>query len=474
MTNQHCDGPRPSEPLAPRPRLVAVEHVETSAGEAAEGLAAVLKIELAARDSVTLGELRQLVANETRKVCRARQIFVAELSRRGTPSISTVSSVATVDAQSFLIDGIRRLLTNLGRERGHVEPVTFALPAFCDPNGGLAETYPFREFAWLPLKDRRGRPFAGLLLARETPWQKDDLVVVERLAATFAHAWRELATASSFRPRRFHDARYALALPVAMLAVLAVPVPITALAPVEIVAREPFVVSAPIDGVIEEVLVEPSAAVKAGDVLVRYSDTGLRNRAVLAERDVRVAAAKLRQMTNLAFSDARGRHELGVAEAEHELKKAELDYARDLLAKTVLMAGRDGIAVFPDRRTLIGKPVVTGERIMEIATPGEVEARIDLAVPDAIALRSDSAVTLYLDVDPLQPWSAHVVRSDYRARPSDGDILAFRTFAALDAGDRPPPRLGLRGTAQVYGDRMPLGLTLLRRPISAFRQWAGL
>ena len=64
--------------------------------------------------------------------------------------------------------------------------------------------------------------------------------------------------------------------------------------------------------------------------------------------------------------------------------------------------------------------------------------------------------------------------ADYKARPSDNDILAFRAFAGLDHGHADLPRIGLRGTAQIYGDWMPLAVVLLRRPISSARQWFGI
>jgi hypothetical protein len=37
-----------------------------------------------------------------------------------------------------------------------------------------------------------------------------------------------------------------------------------------------------------------------------------------------------------------------------------------------------------------------------------------------------------------------------------------------------PPRLGIRGTAQLYGDRVPMIYYILRRPVAFLRQWVGL
>ena len=77
-------------------------------------------------------------------------------------------------------------------------------------------------------------------------------------------------------------------------------------------------------------------------------------------------------------------------------------------------------------------------------------------------------------VPPLSARSARVVRSEFRAKPGDNGTMTFKTTAKFDAGRREPPRLGLRGTGQIYGQSVPLVVYLLRRPISALRQIFGL
>jgi multidrug efflux pump subunit AcrA (membrane-fusion protein) len=311
-------------------------------------------------------------------------------------------------------------------------------------------------------------------MARETAWGAADLAISKRLCNTYAHAWRELQPAS--RQDRLaiksNYLRFAIASVIGLA--LAWPVPMTALAPVEIVANGATIVASPIDGVVESIEVDPNSPVKAGDVLVRFTDTQLRNRREIAVREVAVAQARVRQANLLAFSDPKGRHELAIAESELELKRAELDYAADMLEKSVIRAPRDGIAVYADRKSLVGKPVVTGERLIEVADPQNVEGRVDVAVDDVIALKQDGGATLFLDVDPLRPISGRILRADHKARMSDGDLLSFRAYVQLELDGKVPPRMGLRGTAQIRGDKAPAGLVLFRRPISAARQWLGL
>jgi multidrug resistance efflux pump len=154
-----------------------------------------------------------------------------------------------------------------------------------------------------------------------------------------------------------------------------------------------------------------------------------------------------------------------------EQKRAERDYARELLARTEVRAERDGIAVFAAAQRGIGRPVQTGERLMEIADPNQAELRIDLAVADALDFQPGAEVGLFLDSDPLHRHDARLQRLAYEAQALSSGQIAYRLDAEFA---EVPPRIGLRGTAKLYGERVPLALFLLRRPLAALRQTLGL
>jgi len=46
-------------------------------------------------------------------------------------------------------------------------------------------------------------------------------------------------------------------------------------------------------------------------------------------------------------------------------------------------------------------------------------------------------------------------------------------FESLSADDALRVRIGLSGTAKLYGERAPRGHYLLRRPLAALREWTG-
>ncbi|MCE1113826.1 MULTISPECIES: efflux RND transporter periplasmic adaptor subunit [Pseudomonas] len=322
---------------------------------------------------------------------------------------------------------------------------------------------------WLPLKDRQAQVFGGLWLARDNPWSEAEQVLLAQLGDCYSHAWHALQPGKPWRLRWPARARWALA--AALLLVLLVPVRQSVLAPAEVVPRNGQVVAAPLDGVVAEVRVKPNQAVQAGQLLVRFDATGLKAQADVAERTLGVAEAELKANTQRAFSDADSSARLDLLAARVEQKRAERDYARDLLGRSEVRAERDGIAVFADAQRFIGKPMRTGERLMEIADPAQAELRIELPVADAIGLDNGAEVALFLDSDPLHRHSATLARAAYQAQSTAAGQLAYRLDADFAEA---PPRIGLRGTAKLFGDRAPLALYLLRRPLAALRQAVGL
>ncbi|MNZ14307.1 multidrug resistance protein MdtN [compost metagenome] len=242
------------------------------------------------------------------------------------------------------------------------------------------------------------------------------------------------------------------------------------LAPAEVVPQGGRVVAAPLDGVIAEFLVKPNQGVAAGDLLLRFESTSLKAQADVAERALGVAEAELKANTQRAFADAESSARIDLLAARVEQKRAERDYARQLLARSEVRAERAGIAVFADAERWTGRPVQTGERLMQIADPAQAELRIELPVGDAIALQPGAEVALFLDSDPLNRHSARLERAAYEAQSTAAGQLAYRLDAAFSDT---PPRIGLRGTAKLFGERAPLAYYLLRRPLAAARQSLG-
>ncbi len=442
------------------------------------GLAAarvLLKFESELRQTKSLSEFGFFVANETRLINRSQQSFVLIKKGHNPAKIAAVSAMTVVDRSAPLISWAEAIVARLSDEQGLSATHEFDADSFGIAAARKLSGYPLRFLVWVPMLDPRGIVVGGLLQARSTPWTEADLIVSQHVASACAYSLIALTDRSPLsRLWRLPSRKVLLAGATALLALGFLPVSMSALAPVEVSPAKSFKVTVPIDGVVGRVLVLPNAPVKKNQPLVQLADTVLRNRLEVSEREVTVAEAKAKKAAQLAFVDMRGRRELGIAQSELELRRSERDFARELLERTTIRASRDGIAFYADPNDLVGQPAKVGEKLMELADPSQIEFRIDLPVADAIVLRVGARVQVFLDSDPLRPIEARLVRTAFKARAHDNQQLAFRLVAEKDPTDTRSIRLGVRGTAQIFSDKVPLAFYLLRRPISAARQWFGI
>ncbi len=499
MIPRRAARPPPAECVAEGPRLLAgtpVRRVTAGPDKAADptpdrrlaGLMALLELERDARRATTPAELTFLMANRTQCVVAADQVAVWRQHGVGAVRLERVSSVAGIDRSAPFVPWLEGVIAaalcgatsdRAGGTADGPAVVARSIDADALDNKGLAVAWP--DFSppnglVCPLDGGLGVP-AGLWLARGGAWNEADRVLVERLAETYAHAWRTLVGTAGPRPRRRVSWPVWLAAAVLAAGVLALPVRQTVMAPAEITPTAPVVVTAPLDGVVATVAIEPGQAVSSGDVLFRLDDTGLRSRLEIAEKGLGVAQAELYRARQLAFGDDESQAALAVLEARVALRQAEVAQARTQLVRSTVRAPRAGIALFDDPSAWRGRPVVTGERVMRLADPERVEVAVALPAADAITLEPGAAVRVFLNTAPLDPLPATLIRSSYAATPTAAGVLAFTLAARLEptAADNasPPPRIGLKGTAEVSGRRTVMALYLFRRPLTVLRRWIG-
>lgn len=457
------------------------------------GLLMLLELQRQAWRQATVPELRYHIVNQTRRLIAYRQAAFLTLADRGRPTLEAVSNIAVLEPNApfaqWLEQAVRAVATGPQADAVHVvEPA--ALPA--DVRGAWGEWGP-AQVLWCPLRkpepqreaprealpgapaesrDKAAPPLAGLWLGRDEPWTDGEILLLSHLAEGYGHAWWALS-GKRVKRRGLRRALLPLLVLLAVAGALAIPVPMSTLAPAEIQTSNPVIVAAPLDGVIERFHVQPNQAVAAGQPLFSFDSTVLRSRFEVARKGLTQAEAELLTASQAAFADPQTKARVAQLRAQVELRRAELALARDLLDRVTVKAERAGIAVFTDVNDWLGKPLSVGERVLTLADPKAPEIDIMVPVGDALVLEPGSPVELFLNVDPLHPLRARLTHASYEAGLSAAGVLSYRVKAALEAGEA-PPRIGLRGTAKILGDRVPLALYLFRRPLALLRQSLGI
>jgi multidrug efflux pump subunit AcrA (membrane-fusion protein) len=254
-----------------------------------------------------------------------------------------------------------------------------------------------------------------------------------------------------------------------VLAVLCLPVRLTVLAPGELVPANPATIRAPLDGVIADFAVRPNQSVAAGEPLFSFDQAPIDSRLTVAREALSTAEAEYRQAAQMVLNDPRAKTQLATLLGKIAEKKAQSGFLEGQAQRSRVLAPQAGIVLFDDPAEWIGRPVQTGERIMQVASASDVEIEAWVPIGDAIPLDDKAPLHLYLASSPLSPVTGTLRYMSHRATARPDGTYAYRARARLDGPVA--QRIGLKGTAKLTGDRVPLIYWMLRRPLASIRQF---
>lgn len=449
---------------------------EAGSEQQLKALANLLLLQQRLREASTEAELSFLLTNDTRTLIdyRSAVLWMASSTRPGGGSITSVSGAVDHDDHSPYVQWMRALCRELTQ---YQEPEPKAVRKSDLPESLAAEwdKHGDRLLYWCPIYSGSGYYIGALVF-----WRDKQLLQAEQRILKF---WLNAAgySVSAMRGKAFAKPQFAWTRRRKMIAggvalvlflMMFLPVRLSVIAQAEIVAKDPLVVRSPLDGIIDTISVRPNAMVSEGDVLLALDDTELLTRLKVAEQALAISRAQYQQAGQSASFDRDAKESLRVLALEIEKRDAEVKYVRSLIDRSQVEAEQAGVIIMPSPDELIGKPVVTGERLITIANPDRTQLEAWLQVGDDIELPANAEIDFFPNVAPDKKFTASLRRMDYRASPTDAGELAFRIRGEFTEVDG-LPRIGMRGTAKLYGERVSLWYFLLRRPLATVRRWIG-
>ncbi len=329
------------------------------------------------------------------------------------------------------------------------------------------------------MHDTQNNLIGGLWLDREKPFGTLEKALLEDLTDGYAHSLIHLSANKTkkafFNPLSFlsFSAMRSKLLFLGLMLALLFPVRMSATAPAEVIASKPDVITIPFDGVIKSVEVSPGQTVKEGDILVQMDATLLRNKVTLTTGELNAAEIALRKTERESMKDRSKLAEIAILKAQLIQKTAEMEFAKKMLGRSEILAERDGIIIFGDANSLRGKPVQTGEQVMQLANPDDSELLIRLPVSSIIKINKDVPARFFLNVTPFNSRKVNYDSIGYQATMDNDGLLTYKIRGDfIDKED--DIRIGWTGTAKVYGDRTLLIINILRRPITTLRRKLGI
>lgn len=424
----------------------------------------LLELAHQARQAQSLRELEFLLVNDSRKLLSYRQAALVRPGER----LPALSGVLQPEANAPYVLWLAALARHL-KAATQPQPLRAAdlPPSLADE---WAQWWP-EHALWLPMQGGM-----GLLLARESAWAEREVALLSHWTEAWQHAARALERPAwgrrSGAEGRSRRSWVWLGASVAAAAALVFPVQMTVLAPGELVPAQPVTVRAPLEGVIDAFHVQPNQVVRKGQPLLGFDEALIQSRIEVARQALTTAQTDYRQTSQQALGDPRARTQLGLLAGKIEEKRAEVQFLSEQLRRSRILAPQDGVVLMDDPSQWIGRPVTVGERILRIALEGDVEVEAWLPLADAITLRVGDEVQLYLQASPLKPVRAQLRYMAHEAVDRPEGHQAFRVRARLS--EPTDARVGLKGTARLSGEKVPLAYWMLRRPLASARAYLGL
>lgn len=424
-----------------------------------------------ARQAASLEELCFLLVNDSKVLSNYRQALVWWADR----GVTHLSGVVMPDQHSPFMQWVGTLCEHLS---GKPDLALKTLSVFDLPETlrqGWDQWMPAKAW-WIPMKPGTS---AGLLVA------DDDLdTQILPLWLEWVAIWSVLADRIQRQERQsvmgavrhwFRQQKQRRALRkspifwtlVAGSLVLLLPVRLTVVGQGELVPREPVVVRAPLDGVIDEFHIAPNQVVKAGEPLFSYDNQVMRSRLLVAQQTLVTAQSEYRQAAQSALSDARAKFQLASLVGKVQEKQTELKFLTEQVERTTVMAPQSGVVLFDEVSEWIGRPVQIGERVVRMADPSDVELEVWLNLADAVPLKAGDEAKLFLAASPLDVIEAQVRWVGYEAQPRPDGTFAYRVRASLT--NKSAFQVGAKGTARVSSERVTLAYWLFRKPLAVVR-----
>ncbi len=328
-------------------------------------------------------------------------------------------------------------------------------------------------FLWCPFLDKSSELIGGLIFSRETPFSESEMKMLRWLNDSYQYTWLSLYKQSRLSQiKKLKEKPYKIIILFILLAIFLFPTRLTVIGSGTVSPKDPILINAPLQGVIKSFAVNPGDTVRKGQLLFVLDKTDLESTLEVNKRDYALTQAKLRSAVNEGFSNQQSRAEIPLLQAQLNIDKAHYDYTNELLQKTNVTSPINGIVIFDSKEDWIGQPVQTGERILVIANPQQIELKISLPIANSIDLAKGGAGTFYA-YGQFRSIPVRLRTLGYNAELTPNKILAYNLVADFTQ-TKSLPQLGTQGTVELYGKRVPFIYYLLRRPLQTFRQTLGI
>jgi len=432
------------------------------------------RLNLKAFSAKTFDAFKFIILNDTVYVVRYDRAVLWDLTK-GKPAVIGISSQSKVNKDAEIIQKWQEFIQAIP-DISKAQQITSELFKQYRDKWNELQKQTKSSVLWLPIIVG-DKPVAGLWLEK---WEAENeqmsaevvALLCEFLMKGYAAAWEKFTQKLTLKKLGIDKYKMLLVILVAMLLLFIIPVPLRVVAQCEVIPKDPVLITAPLDGIIEQVVVHPGDQIKKGDVVFEYDKRAPLHDLKVAQKEVQIIQAEINRATAMGLADSKSLAELGVLKLKLEKEQVQLDLARYYASRLTMTSPADGVVTLDNPEEWRGKPVKIGEKVMMIGDPNKTKIRIWLPEDDNIALRQDKPITIFLNVDPEKKREAFLEYIANESTVNEKNITSFIAEANW-VGTPRDVKLGLKGTAVLYGPQVSLFYYIMRKPWATLRHATG-
>lgn len=334
---------------------------------------------------------------------------------------------------------------------------------------------------WLPIF-AHNQLILGLWLERwnvthvEEPSKETLQLLTQNLLPGYGTTWSKFRRQFTLKPvSRTRQQMWIVGIAAALLASLLIRVPLRVVAPCEVVPKDPIVITAPLEGIVEKVVVKPGDSVQEGTPLVKYDDRVPLQEYKVAQNQVDIIQAQINRALSPSPTEKvkSSLEDLSILKLKLAKEKLALELADYNMRHITVKAPKAGTVMIDDPDEWSGKPVHIGEKIMKVIDLSKTKIKIWVPENDNIELDAARPLRIYLNIDPDKSREAKLNYIGNEVTLSEKHIPSFIAEAnwVHPQSDEKP---GLKGTAILYGQKVSLLYYLARKPWAFLRNTFGI
>lgn len=421
---------------------------------------------LKAFQSKTPQSLIFLIVNDTYHMVRYDRALLWDMT--DTPTLIGISGEAKINKQAPLVVKWTQAVKEIQ------DPTRAQLLNFSPKEEKEASQ---ATLIWMPI-NAHGALSLGLWLElwdqekEKIPPQELINILTNFLMPAYGAAWEKFTRPGAWRKKKFKKALILTSVAAAIASSFIIQVPLRIVAPCEIVPKDPYLVTSPLEGIIDHIAVVPGQSVHKGELLFEYDKQAPMQELEVAKKQVQILQSEIKRASTLGFEDAKERTGLGLLSLKLAKEKAVLQLAEYRASQLSIQAPQSGVVILDNPDEWRGNPVQIGEKILAITDPNKSKVKVWIPEGDNVDLDWERPIHIYLNTDPHKQLLAKISYISNQSKISENQVPSFVAEAEW-MNETNISKLGLKGSAVLFGEDISLAYYLLRKPLAHLRNITG-